>query len=124
MSYLFNYARPPGLYEILSYLFSYDRPLCCALVRLMKTSDNIIGPINLGNPDEFTILKLAEKVIELTDSKSEIIFKPLPADDPRQRQPDITLAREVLGWEPKVPLEEGLKKTISYFQGLLSSSFN
>jgi UDP-glucuronate decarboxylase len=90
----------------------------------MKTSDNIIGPINLGNPDEFTILELAEKVIELTDSKSEIIFKPLPADDPRQRQPDITLAREVLGWEPKVPLEEGLKKTISYFQGLLSSSFN
>jgi UDP-glucuronate decarboxylase len=90
----------------------------------MKTSDNIIGPINLGNPDEFTILELAEKVIELTDSKSEIIFKPLPADDPRHRQPDITLAREVLGWEPKAPLEEGLKKTILYFQELLSSSFN
>ena len=104
--------------------FCYVDDLCDALVRLMKTSDDIIGPINLGNPGEFTILELAEKVIELTDSKSEIIFKPLPADDPRQRQPDITLAREVLGWEPKVPLEEGLKKTILYFQELLSSSFN
>ena len=104
--------------------FCYVDDLSDALVRLMKTSDDIIGPINLGNPDEFTILELAEKVIDLTDSKSEIIFKPLPADDPRHRQPDITLAREVLGWEPKVPLEEGLKKTILYFQELLSSSFN
>jgi len=104
--------------------FCYVDDLTDALARLMKTSDDIIGPINLGNPDEFTILELAEKVIELTDSKSEIVFKPLPADDPRQRQPDITLAREVLGWEPKVPLEEGLKKTISYFQELLSSPIN
>jgi UDP-glucuronate decarboxylase len=93
-----------------------------ALIRLIDTSDDITGPINLGNPHEFTILELAEKVIELINSKSEIIFQQLPADDPKQRKPDITVAREVLGWEPKVPLEEGLKRTISYFQRLLSSS--
>jgi UDP-glucuronate decarboxylase len=102
--------------------FCYVDDLSDALVRLMDTSDDITGPINLGNPHEFTILELAEKVIEMINSKSEIIFQQLPADDPRQRQPDITVAREVLGWEPKVPLEEGLKRTISYFQKLLSSS--
>lgn len=81
----------------------------------------VTGPLNLGKPGEFTILELAKKVIELSNSRSEIIFEPLPADDPRQRRPDITRAREVLGWEPKVELDEGLKKTIAYFDELLSS---
>ncbi len=81
----------------------------------MQSPDDVTGPINLGKPDEFKILELAEKVIELTNSSSEIIFKPLPADDPQQRRPDITLAGEVLGWEPKIMLAEGLKKTIAYF---------
>ena len=85
----------------------------------MNTQDDVTGPINLGNPEEITILELAERVIELTNSKSEIVFEPLPADDPKQRQPDITLAREVLGWEPRVSLEEGLKKTIDFFDDLL-----
>lgn len=78
------------------------------------------GPMNLGNPNEFTIRELAERVIELTGSSSRIVFRPLPADDPRQRQPDISLAREYLGWEPEVQLEEGLGKTIDYFEALLS----
>jgi UDP-glucuronate decarboxylase len=85
----------------------------------MNTPDDLTGPINLGNPFETTILELAEKVLQLTDSSSKIIFKPLPADDPRQRQPDITLAREKLGWSPKTSLEEGLTKTINYFKTLL-----
>ena len=89
------------------------------LIRLMNTQDDVTGPINLGNPEEITILELAERVIELTNSKSEIVFEPLPPDDPKQRQPDITLAREVLGWEPRVSLEEGLKKTIDFFDDLL-----
>jgi UDP-glucuronate decarboxylase len=80
------------------------------------------GPINLGNPGEFTIRQLAEKVITLTGAKSKLVFKPLPADDPMQRQPDITRAKEYLdGWAPQVPLEEGLKKTIAYFDKLLIS---
>jgi UDP-glucuronate decarboxylase len=75
--------------------------------------------VNLGNPTEFTILELARHTIELTGSRSELVFKPLPIDDPRQRQPDITLAREKLGWSPRVPLREGLEKTIAYFDALL-----
>ena len=82
------------------------------------------GPINLGNPGEFTILQLAEKVIELTGSTSKLVRKPLPADDPMQRQPDITKARDVLGWEPTVALEDGLKKTIAYFEDLLTGRIN
>ncbi len=82
----------------------------------MMTSENFIGPVNLGNPDEFTILELANKIIKLTGSKSRIVFKKLPQDDPKQRQPDITLARKKLKWEPKVSLEEGLIKTIDYFK--------
>ena len=81
----------------------------------MKTSSDITGPINIGNPNEFTILELAKKVIELTNSKSKITFKPLPKDDPLQRKPDITLAKDQLNWIPKVQLEEGLLKTIEYF---------
>jgi UDP-glucuronate decarboxylase len=89
------------------------------LIRLMGTPDAFTGPVNLGNPVEFTIRELAEKVLELTGSRSKLIYKPLPVDDPRQRQPDITLARQELGWSPTVPLAEGLVKTIAYFESLL-----
>jgi len=102
--------------------FCYVDDLIEGLVKLMDSADNVTGPMNLGKPGEFTILELAKKVIELSNSRSEVIFMPLPADDPRQRRPDITLSREVLGWEPKVELEEGLKKTIAYFDELLSSA--
>jgi len=102
--------------------FCYVDDLVDGLVRLMDSIDDVTGPMNLGKPGEFTILELAKKVIELSNSRSEIIFKPLPADDPRQRRPDITRAREVLGWEPKVELDEGLKRTIAYFDELLSST--
>ena len=88
-------------------------------VRLMNSPDEVTGPMNLGNPVEFSMIELAEKVRGLTGSRSEFIHKPLPADDPKQRQPDITLARETLSWEPKVALEEGLKLTIAYFDELL-----
>jgi UDP-glucuronate decarboxylase len=87
---------------------------------MMETNDQVIGPFNLGNPHEFTILELAQKVIALTGSSSKIVFKPLPSDDPIQRQPVIDKAKEQLrGWEPKVNLEEGLKKTIEYFKSTL-----
>lgn len=86
------------------------------LIRLMEIPDDITGPINIGNPDEFTILELAQKIIQLTGSKSEIVFQPLPQDDPRQRRPDITLAKKQLDWEPKLKLEDGLQKTIEYFR--------
>ena len=98
--------------------FCYCSDLIEGFVRLMS-QDEIVGPCNIGNPHEFTILQLAQKVIELTGSSSEIIFEPLPSDDPLQRQPDITLAREKLGWEPTIHLEEGLQKTIPYFAALL-----
>lgn len=101
--------------------FCYYDDLLEGLVRLMNTPDEVTGPINIGNPGEFTMLELAEKVIKLTNSGSKIDFRPLPSDDPRQRRPDITLAKEVLKWEPKVELEEGLKKTIEYFDKLLKS---
>ena len=99
--------------------FCYVDDLIEAFVRLMDSPDDFTGPVNTGNPNEFTIRQLAEKVIELTGSKSELVYKPLPSDDPTQRRPDITLAGEKLGWEPMVQLEEGLKKTIPYFEGLL-----
>jgi UDP-glucuronate decarboxylase len=85
----------------------------------MDTDENVTGPINLGNPVEFTMLQLAERVLELTESSSSLIFKPLPQDDPRQRQPDITQAKEILNWQPMVMLDDGLKKTINYFDRLL-----
>ncbi|MCC7299755.1 MAG: SDR family oxidoreductase [Verrucomicrobia bacterium] len=96
--------------------FCYVSDLIAGFLALMASPDEVTGPVNLGNPGEFTMLELAETVIKLTDSKSELIFKPLPADDPKQRQPNITIAKEKLGWEPKVPLEEGLKHTIKYFK--------
>ncbi|MFH1481094.1 MAG: UDP-glucuronic acid decarboxylase family protein [Pseudomonadota bacterium] len=99
--------------------FCYVDDLIDGLIRLMKTPDGFTGPVNLGNPVEFTILELAEKIIELTGSKSKIVYKPLPADDPKQRQPDIRLAKKELKWSPKVTLEEGLKKTIPYFETLI-----
>lgn len=94
--------------------FCYVDDLIEGFVGLMN-QDQVIGPMNIGNPGEFTILKLAQKVIELTGSNSKIVYRPIPEDDPKQRQPDITQAREILGWEPKVQLEAGLKKTIEYF---------
>jgi len=96
--------------------FCYVDDLIDALVRLMATSDDFTGPVNLGNPEEFTILELARKVIANTGSRSEIVFEPLPSDDPMQRQPDISLARQMLQWEPVVALNEGLRRTISYFR--------
>ena len=96
--------------------FCYVDDLIEALVRLMATPDNFTGPVNIGNPTEFTILELAKTVVELTGSKSDIVFKPLPSDDPVQRQPDIRLAREVLKWSPSISLDEGLRQAIGYFQ--------
>ncbi len=96
--------------------FCYVSDLVDGFIRLMNSDDSITGPVNCGNPNEFTILELAEKVIKLTNAKSKIIYKPLPSDDPMQRKPDIAKAREHLGWEPKIQLEEGLLKTIEYFK--------
>ena len=101
--------------------FCYYDDLLEAMTRMMDTRDDFTGPVNIGNPREFTMLELAQVVIELTGAKSKLVFKPLPSDDPKQRKPDITLAREALnGWEPKVALEAGLKKTVAYFDALLS----
>jgi UDP-glucuronate decarboxylase len=86
------------------------------MIRMMNAPDDFSGPVNIGNPNEFSIMELAGKVIGLTGSKSKIIYQPLPEDDPLQRQPDIALAKERLGWEPKTQLEEGLKRTIEYFK--------
>ncbi|MFK4763497.1 UDP-glucuronic acid decarboxylase family protein [Desulfobaculum sp. SPO524] len=99
--------------------FCYVDDLIEGFVRLMDAPDEVTGPMNLGNPGEFTILELAEIVIEMTGSRSSIDFKPLPGDDPTQRKPDITFARETLGWEPRVALRDGLKSTIAYFDDLL-----
>ena len=100
--------------------FCYVDEMVDGFMRMMASPADFTGPVNLGNPAEFTIRELAEKVLDLTGSRSRLVTKPLPADDPKQRQPDITLARNKLGWEPKVTLEEGLKKTIEYFDALLS----
>lgn len=99
--------------------FCFVDDLVEAFIRLMDTPDEFTGPVNLGNPGEFTILELAETVIRLTGSTSKIVFKPLPQDDPLQRQPDITLARENLGWEPKIELQEGLERTITFFKAMV-----
>jgi UDP-glucuronate decarboxylase len=96
--------------------FQYIDDLIEGMVRMMETDDDFTGPINIGNPHEFSILELAEKIITLTGSKSKIVFKPLPHDDPKQRQPNITLAKEKLNWEPKVQLDEGLKHMVEYFK--------
>lgn len=98
--------------------FQYVDDLIEGFLAMMKTEDDFIGPVNIGNPGEFTMLELAEKVLKLTQSKSKIVFKDLPQDDPKQRKPDISLAKEKLNWEPKIDLDSGLKKTIEYFKSL------
>jgi UDP-glucuronate decarboxylase len=100
--------------------FCYVDDLIEGFVRMMN-QDKIIGPVNIGNPGEFTMLELAKEVLELTGSKSKIVYKPLPGDDPKMRRPDISLAKEALGWEPTIPLRKGLEKTIVYFDNLLKS---
>jgi len=100
--------------------FCYVDDLIEGFVRLMCSRDNLTGPVNLGNPSEFTVRELAERVLELTGSQSQLTHEPLPEDDPRQRQPDISLARSELGWEPEIALEDGLKQTIAYFDELLT----
>jgi len=102
--------------------FCYVDDLIEGIIRLMNSPVEITGPVNLGNPGEFTIKELAEQIIEMTGSSSKLIFQPLPQDDPRQRQPDITLARTQLDWEPRTVLKDGLKKTISYFERILSAA--
>jgi len=99
--------------------FCYVDDLIDGLIRLMQSADEVVGPINIGNPVEFSMLQLAENVLDLTGSKSRIAHRPLPQDDPKQRQPDISKAQSLLGWKPATPLKEGLKKTIAYFEALL-----
>lgn len=99
--------------------FCYVDDLLEGMIRLMNSREEFTGPVNIGNPNEFTILELAEKVIRLTGSRSRIVHMPLPSDDPTQRRPDITLARQELNWEPKIMLEEGLLKTIDYFKSIV-----
>jgi UDP-glucuronate decarboxylase len=101
--------------------FCYVDDLIEAMIRMMQAEDDFIGPVNIGNPGEFTMIELAESVIRLTGSCSKLVFKPLPSDDPKQRQPDITLAKSKLDWEPKVALEDGLKETIGYFRKILAA---
>ena len=102
--------------------FCYVDDLVDGLMRLMETPEEIIGPVILGNPGEFTILQLAKEVLALTGSSAKIVHRPLPADDPKQRCPDISRAQELLGWQPQVQLRDGLTKTIAYFERLLSAS--
>ncbi|MBP5591234.1 SDR family oxidoreductase [bacterium] len=99
--------------------FCYVDDLIRGMLALMDSDDSVTGPVNLGNPGEFTMLELAEKVLEQTGSKSKLVFMPLPGDDPRVRRPDITLAGKLLGWKPEIPLDEGLRRTIEYFKGII-----
>ena len=99
--------------------FQYVDDLVNGMIKLMATPDSFTGPVNVGNPNEFTILELAEKVIQLTGSKSKIIYKPLPSDDPMMRQPDISIAKKELNWSPKIELDEGLIKTIDFFKTIV-----
>ena len=100
--------------------FCYVDDLIRGIVKMMNSSQDFVGPVNLGNPGEFTMLELAQKVIAMTESKSKLVFCPLPGDDPKQRKPDITLAKEKLNWEPAISLAEGLEKTISYYRALVA----
>lgn len=104
--------------------FCYVDDLIEVFVRFMASDDDLTGPVNTGNPGEFTIRELADAVLDITGSKSELVYKPLPSDDPQQRQPDISIARNRLGWEPQIPLREGLKSTIAYFDKILRESGN
>jgi UDP-glucuronate decarboxylase len=100
--------------------FQYVDDLIEGMIRMMNSEDSFLGPVNIGNPNEFSMLELATVIIKLTNSKSKVIFKPLPIDDPKQRQPNIDLAKKMLdGWEPKIELEEGLSKTIEYFKSII-----
>ena len=101
--------------------FCYVDDLIDGLLLMMESGSDFVGPVNIGNPEEFTMLELAEIVLRLTNSHSKILFKPLPMDDPKQRQPDITLASKSLGWKPKVSLQDGLKETIHYFRGCMNA---
>jgi UDP-glucuronate decarboxylase len=101
--------------------FCYVDDLINGMLAMMGTDDQFAGPVNIGNPVEISILELAELTIELCGSSSEIVYKPLPSDDPRRRRPDITLAKSALGWEPRTSLEDGLRATIAYFQKLLET---
>jgi len=102
--------------------FQYVSDLIDGFVKMMDTEDSFIGPVNIGNPGEFTMLELAKEILDITGSRSKITYLPLPQDDPMQRKPDISLAREKLNnWEPKVPLRQGLEKTIAYFENLLNN---
>ena len=96
--------------------FQYIYDLVEGMIRMMNTEDEFTGPVNLGNPNELPVLELAERIIRMTGSSSRIVFKQLPDDDPKQRQPDITLAKEKLGWQPTIELEDGLKRMIEYFK--------
>ncbi|MCB1814337.1 MAG: NAD-dependent epimerase/dehydratase family protein, partial [Candidatus Competibacteraceae bacterium] len=99
--------------------FCYVDDLIEGFIKLMNSPDDFTGPVNLGNPGEFTMIELAETILKQTGSSSQLIHKPLPEDDPKQRQPDIRLAREKLDWQPTIPLETGLQRTIAYFEALL-----
>jgi len=99
--------------------FQYVDDLIDGMIKTMNTDDSFRGPINIGNPDEFKIIELANKVIKMTNSESKIIFKPLPSDDPLMRKPDISLARKELNWEPNIKLDLGLKKTIAFFENII-----
>jgi len=101
--------------------FCYVDDLIAAMISMMDAPADFIGPVNIGNPGEFTMLALAEAILKLSGSKSKLVFEPLPADDPKQRQPDIALAKAKLGWQPKVALDDGLKETIAYFRQLLAT---
>ena len=103
--------------------FCYVDDLVDGIIRMMNAPDDFVGPVNLGNPSEFTMKELAELVVQMVGSKSRLVYRPLPADDPVRRQPDITLARKRLGWQPTVELREGLAKTIAYFKGLDLNEF-
>ena len=103
--------------------FCYVDDLITGIMALMNGPDSFVGPVNIGNPTEFSMKQLAEMVIEMTGSKSKLAFKPMPQDDPKQRQPDITLARKHLSWEPKIALKDGLQKTIDYFKSIDMSQF-
>ena len=102
--------------------FCYVDDLIDGMIRFMDTKDNITGPLNFGNPTEINMTKLAKTIIKLTNSSSSLTYKSLPEDDPKQRQPDISLAKKTLGWSPKTSLEFGLKKTINYFQKLIADA--
>jgi UDP-glucuronate decarboxylase len=99
--------------------FCYVDDLIDAMVKMMNSEEGFTGPVNIGNPGEFTMLQLAETILKLSGSKSKIIYQPLPSDDPKQRQPNIDLAKDKLGWQPKVNLEDGLKETIAYFKSIV-----